>query len=746
MKFLNLKINFFAVCILLTSFAFGQRPKVGLTLSGGGAKGLAHVGILQAIDSAGLKIDYITGTSMGSIVGAMYATGYSGNQIDSIAKILDWNELLLGKPKYTDVGIEEKDEFGKYSFEIPMQGLTHKMGTGLIESEEVWLQFSEIFFHVYHEKDFSKFNIPFKCIATDLSTGKPVVLESGELVRALRSSMAIPSIFSSVEYNSTQLVDGGIVRNFPVSDVKAMGADYVIGVNLFSGLTDARKLNSAIDVMYQITNYRDAHDLVKQKQKCDVLIEPPVEDYSAGSFSSSEDILQVGYDMREKYYPVFKKLADSLNRIETTDYNPYNRYKAKETVIIDSFKVVGLKSIDDHEFLKKIYLKSGVEYTANDLNKAFRRHYSSLNFQYIYYELQPTEPGHAVMSIILKEQFPDMFKVAFSYHSFTTPAIYLNYTMRNLLYKKSRSFVKLAISEDIKAMVEHRQYFGTHLDQAISLQAKYVQQRVPIYEEDVMKYQYKTASSVLDLAYHNYFSKNASASVFLSSRKISFSPKIASTFRFDGYNKDLYTKVLFEYNSTNRLFLPTKGTYAQATVGMEFYRKFHSQYSGNDSIVDTVFNIVPKDPLLRFDFSFANYYDVNTKLTLLNQLQGGMLFDDNNFYLDNFLIGGNQKLYLRQQPFVGYMDGQVTATSFISFLGGLQYQVYGDLYLQGKANVGVYNFVSSQTWNVNVKNKFISGFSAVIAYNLSMLPFEFSINYSPEIKTMYSHIRIGFIF
>jgi len=250
---MNISSNYGLIIFLIVCFAFptqAQRPKIGLTLSGGGAKGLAHVGVLQAIDSAGLKIDYITGTSMGSIIGAMYATGYSGNQIDSIAKQLNWDELLSGKAKFSDVGMEEKDEFGRYSIEIPVEGLKPKMGTGLIESEEVWLQFSDIFFHVYDQKDFSQFDIPFKCIATDLTNGKAVVLSSGELVKALRSSMALPSAFTAVEYGDTYLIDGGIVRNFPVSDVIEMGADYVIGVNLFTGLDHARDLNSALDVMY----------------------------------------------------------------------------------------------------------------------------------------------------------------------------------------------------------------------------------------------------------------------------------------------------------------------------------------------------------------------------------------------------------------------------------------------------------------------------------------------------------------
>src|SRR6478735_179829 len=274
----------------LSLFAQKARPKVGLVLSGGGAKGMSHIGILRAIDSAGLKIDYVTGTSMGSIMGGMYAIGYSGKQIDSISATLDWDILLSNKPSFGDISLDEKDEYGNYAVEVGLKKFKPQLGTGLIESEELWLKLADVFYPVYDIKDFSKFDIPFKCLATDLATGEAVVHEKGEITKALRSSMAIPSVFSAIDHDSTKLVDGGIIRNFPVTDVKEMGADIVIGVNLFSGLTKLEDLNTALDIMYQITQYRDAEDLVKEKELCNILIEPPLNDYSAGSFGASDTI------------------------------------------------------------------------------------------------------------------------------------------------------------------------------------------------------------------------------------------------------------------------------------------------------------------------------------------------------------------------------------------------------------------------------------------------------------------------
>ena len=236
----------------------GERPKIGLVLSGGGAKGLAHIGVLKAIDRSGLHIDYIAGTSMAAIVAAMYACGDSADQIEQVSRETNWMKLISSKPSFEDIGIEDRDEFENYIFRLPMKGIKPQLATGIFEPYQVKTRLREVFFPVSREKDFSKLDIPFKCIATDIGSGDAVVLDSGDLAFATRSSMAIPGVFSATEYNGTKLVDGGIVRNFPVRDVIEMGADYVIGVNLFSGLTPADELGSMLDVMLQITNFRDA--------------------------------------------------------------------------------------------------------------------------------------------------------------------------------------------------------------------------------------------------------------------------------------------------------------------------------------------------------------------------------------------------------------------------------------------------------------------------------------------------------
>ncbi|HTL08372.1 MAG TPA: patatin-like phospholipase family protein, partial [Chitinophagaceae bacterium] len=209
-----LTISLITCFVCGTLLAGGQpvRPKIGLTLSGGGAKGLAHIGILKAIDSAGLKIDYLTGTSMGSIIGGLYAIGYPADSIEKMARATNWDLLLSNQASLRTLFMEEKDEYSKYTVELPWVNHRFQLPTGVLQGQELWLKLSELLYPVYRNKDFSTFSIPFKCIGTDVGNGEAVVMSKGEITSAIRSSMAIPSFFTAVDYDGRRLVDGGIVR------------------------------------------------------------------------------------------------------------------------------------------------------------------------------------------------------------------------------------------------------------------------------------------------------------------------------------------------------------------------------------------------------------------------------------------------------------------------------------------------------------------------------------------------------
>ena len=210
-----------------------QRPRVGLALSGGGAKGFAHIGVLKVLESAGVPIDCISGTSMGSIVGALYAIGYSVDEIEAIALESDWEDIFSDAITRRDRPIEQKLVEDRYLLSLPLVGTKIGLPRGLIAGQKVSALLDRLTLPVHGQTSFRELPIPFSCVATDIVTGEAVVLDSGFLPEAIRASMAIPSAFTPVEIDGRLLVDGMLVRNFPVQDVIDLGADLVVGSKLY---------------------------------------------------------------------------------------------------------------------------------------------------------------------------------------------------------------------------------------------------------------------------------------------------------------------------------------------------------------------------------------------------------------------------------------------------------------------------------------------------------------------------------
>jgi NTE family protein len=749
-KTISKHLPFVFIGIVLTfilNHSMAQRPKVGLVLSGGGAKGISHVGILQAIDSAGLKIDYITGTSMGSIVGGLYAIGYSGKEIERISEELDWDAILSNKPNYKDISIDEKDEYGKYSIEIGLKDLKPQIATGLIESEELWLKFNELFLPVYNIKDFSKFNIPFKCVAADLSNGNAIVLDKGEITTALRSSMAIPSVFTAVEYDSTKLVDGGIIRNFPVTDVKKMGADIVIGVNLSQGLTDVSKLNNVLDVFLQITAYRDAEDFVKEKDLCNLIIEPPVHEYSAGSFGSVNEIMKIGIETGKKYYPYFKHLADSLNKIEKIAFNPENRLPKRESIIIDNITFEGLEKTSQNQLLDKLQITTGKSYTANDINKGFRKAYSSRYYDKVYYHLYPTSPGHAQLHCIVQESAMTQVKAGLLYHSYTGPTIIANATFRNLLLNKSRSFIKAGIGEYQALQLEHNQAFGRKGNRYLN--GIFLSENLPlsIYDGKEKTSVYNMLNTQTNINYSITFGTNWSLALGTKYQKTTFNPEVADNLKFKGNSKNFNSYLKTESITTDRPFFPTSGHEFSAEAGITWHRRAKIEIfdaSGNSADVSDLINGQPSFYI--FTALYNRYFPLNRKTVLLLKLQGGLNINSQGFLFDNYKIGGIQQLTAGQMVFSGLNDTQLNSASAGTAMLGAQYNFLGKFLLMGRANTGVYNFIDIENITGSNEAKWINGFSLGLAYNLSVLPMEYNVMYSPEIGAFYNHVRIGVLF
>lgn len=719
------------------------RPKIGLTLSGGGAKGLAHIGILKAIDSAGLKIDYVTGTSMGSIIGALYAVGYKADSIEKIVHTIDWDLLLTNQSSLRSIFMEEKEEYSKYVIELPWVNHNFRLPLGLLQGQELWLKFSELFFPVYDQKDFSKFSIPFRCIGTDVGTGEAVVLKEGEIISALRSSMAIPSVFTAVEFNGKKLIDGGLVRNFPVRDVKEMGADFVIGSNVAGGLLPSEKVRNALQILLQVAFFREAEDNKKEVPLCDIYIPLKLEKFNMGNFADAGSILELGVEEGRKLYPVFKRLADSLNMLYGTDTTPAKGLPQVDKVKISSYEVRGVDRTSASFFIHTLDLTTGKYYGAKELANMVRQAYGTRYYRRIIYSLVVQEDGSVKIVFDVAENPFAFAKLGLHYNRFLGVGLVGNFTIRNFFITNSRSLVTINLGESFRIRGEHLQYLGRRKNFALLLETQFDALNIPYY--DVKKQIGLYNQSYFKFGERLQFSMKRTNTIGAGHRFEwgRYVPGISGLIELKGNSYFNTYYGFFDHNSLDKAIFPKRGVklHAEAGAVARQHPDVAILISGvplSDSLT------VDRNAYMHATLDVDSYTPLWRRSTLLLTAQGGMNLHYKNNFLNEFIVGGLTKTFRNQITFAGLPEGTLFTTNVLMLQGGLRTQVFNNMFLTAKANMLMTNFVNTSNFFKN--EGFYSGYALTFAYNFALGPLEISAMYCDQIKKLQSYINLGIPF
>ncbi len=721
------------------------RPKIGVTLSGGGAKGLAHIGVLKAIDSAGLKVDYITGTSMGSIIGALYSVGYSADSIEKLARKIDWDILLSNQGALRALVMEEKEEYNKYAIELPWENHSFRLPSGVLEAEELWLKFSELFFPVYNIKSFKDFSIPFKCIGADVATGEAVILDSGEIVTAIRASMAIPSVFTSVEHNGRKLVDGGVVRNFPVRDVREMGADIVIGSNVAIGLLPKEKVTNALQILMQIAFFKESEDHKKEVQATDYYITPPIDNYNAASFSRADDLLKLGIEEGRRMYPALKKLADSLNGIYGTPAFKKNRLPVIDSLKISEIDIRGLNKTTKDFFVHMMGFYENRYYTTSRISGMIRKVFGTRYYNRIVYRLE-TAPDSSIKMIIDVVENPRSFsKLGIHYTQFTGIGLLLNLTSRNLILPHSRSLVTVNLGETFRVRAEHLQYLGRGKNVALILGTNYERFDLNTYQNYKQDGLYKM--HVFRGDGRMQISSNRKFTVGGGTRyeRINYKPSIPSGFELKGNNEMVTSYGYVGINTLDRTVYPRRGWKVDGEYGFIY----------NQSPDITFYSEgVPIGNLDSFGISYANfqravlnvegYAPISPRSTFSAAFQSGVNFRYNQNILNDFVIGGMYRIFRNQIVFAGLPEGAIYTPSVAALQLSYRLQLYNNFFAIARTNGLINNFISTD--NVLQRPSFLSGHALTLGYNFALGPLEVSAVYSDQSKRMQSIISLGISF
>lgn len=733
------------LCFFLTGPLCAQdntgRPKIGLTLSGGGAKGLAHIGILKAIDSAGLKIDYVTGTSMGAIVGALYASGYSGNEIEALRKDIDFDVLFSNNVPLKTLSMEEKDQYSRFAIELPFINNKIRLTTGVITGQELNMKFSELFFHVHHIRNFSHFKIPFKCMATDLETGDLVVLDTGNIITALRATMAIPSVFSAVARDGKKLVDGGLVRNFPVKNVKQMGADIVIGSNVTAGLSKIDKIKTPIDVLLQMAFYREAGDFKEELPLTNIYIHMPMEAYNTGSFGSGAEIFDIGVETGKQYYPVFKKLADSINalgEVKETIKEPFTN----KPVFIKTYRVNGLNKTSPGFFFHLMNFDDNKNYTALQINKRIRRAIGSRYYNTITYNLESLSKDTANIVFTAEENPSTYLKAGLYYTRFRGINVNVNLTSRDFIIPNSRSMVSASIGESTQIEAEHYQYLGRIKNIAFIAGFRLDNQTINTYRDFKIDGAYKQNFSQTFLNFQNSGNNKVAAGIGTAFEYIRFNPSIRSVNEVKGRFTNFKSYVYFKYNDLKQIFFPERGLKINAELAQVYSQDpTLTQFQNGIRVIPMNLNF---ENYTRLVLDACLFTPLNKRFTFLSEFQAGINFTNTPNYLNNFNIGGLVGSFRNQVRFAGLQEATVNSSSVVALQLGVRYNPANNIFITGRINGLVKNFATKK--NSTSSKDALTGYALTFAYKTPIGPIELSAMYSDQGKKLQSYVLLGIPF
>ena len=373
------------------SIANQEDKKIGLVLSGGTAKGLAHIGILKVLDEEKVPIEYVTGTSMGSIIGGMYSVGYTPDEIEEIAVSMDWMSLFNDKIERKDKGAVRNSIEDKNSTVIPIKNFMPKLPSGAVGGKTASQRLNELFYGALGVEDFKKFPRKFAAVATDLESGEGVMIDKGSIATAVRESLSIPSVFAPIRDGKRLYIDGGVVRNLPVQDVKVLGADYTIGVNVGDGFTkrDESKMN-LIDVISDATTIAGRQEVERQIRMLDLYMKPDLEKFESYDFSKVKDIIAAGEAVARANINEIRKLSNPELYEKLEEKRKEFRQTWKDEYNITGIVIDGNKKYT-RAYFDKFFPKKLGTLTRLDMEKIVNNIYQNGDFTTVYYEVKDND-------------------------------------------------------------------------------------------------------------------------------------------------------------------------------------------------------------------------------------------------------------------------------------------------------------------------------------------------------------------
>ena len=425
-------------CLILTATAAAQdttaiaraRPRIGVVLSGGSAKGFAHIGVLAALERMGVPIDVVTGTSMGAVLGGFYAIGYTPQQLREIAASQDWT-ALLGDRRDRQMLVPDRRVVGSRTVvSFPVRGGRVTLPTGVVRGDAIMRLLERVTWRAAAVRDFTQLPLPFAAVATDVETGEAVVLSTGVLAHAMRASMAITGVIQPIRLGGRLLMDGAVARNLPAQDARALGADLLICSDVSGPLLKGDDLRSIVDIVIQTVGFQMAEHNEQQRRLCDVLIQPDVKGLSTFSFEDVDEWIARGEAAAALHGDTLSRLAA---RPDTVIPRRISRSFLRDSVLISDVVVSGVTAPHARNVVTRaVALRVPARLSAFSLDRALSRLSATHLFSRATYRIDATATD--TLAVIEVEAQPqDQIGLGFRFDDHRKAALLFTGTLYNWL-------------------------------------------------------------------------------------------------------------------------------------------------------------------------------------------------------------------------------------------------------------------------------------------------------------------------
>lgn len=718
MTFYLKKITFLVFCSIfcLQIFAsmdtINNRKKIGLVLSGGGAKGFAHIGVLKVLEKKNISIDYIGGTSMGAIVGGFYAMGYTAKEIESILSKQDWEKIFVRELERRNIPLYERKDIERYivSFSLSKKGI--ELPKGFAQKKNILQLLSQTAKENNSTIDFKNdLTIPFFCIATDFETGEEVIIEKGNFPKSIYASMAIPAVFPPIELNDRLLVDGGIVNNFPVDRMKEKDVDLIIGVDVQYGARKRNEINSFNDIISQLSIITSIEDTIK-KDYCDIYIRPELNIYSTGDFDKMDPIILEGEKSANK-------ILSSIVSVGDTVYS-HNENVFEEKYLIKQIEIHGIPDLTTKDFVKIFKLDLPGIFTKKTITKLVRRIYERYNLTSLFYSFEGKDKE--ILQLTVEQKEGNTFNIGLNFDQDQGLKLLLNTSFYNFWINQSKLSLDFRLSQNPRFTAKYNLHYRNLLNFSINA--------------DVNNYEFKNFDNEDKLFSVDLISYKFDINAYILFKN-SYSLGAGIRLEYFDIEKDVFFNDKSYGFYTNNYFYLSINTFDDndfPNFGQKLYAEIKIL---NDEELENKSTIA----YLEWNKTIKLF----NKFNILPSIYGRAAFSDKELpkIYNNYLKGYNKSSFFDHHlPFIGSVFLQPMESKTMIFGLDFRYNIYKNHYITAKGNIGL----SANEFDNLIDESVKKGIGLTYSYKSFFGPVEITIAKSNLRKKATVYFNAGFWF